>query len=89
MEFARCEMMIGFLVPHRCPNPATGICSNCGGNFCDEHLEMSPNGLLCPNCQTGDDDDDDSDTTVYASGYSDSDYEAFDSDEDEVFVDLS
>lgn len=87
MRAARCEMVIGFLVPHRCPNAATGQCIQCGRQFCDEHLEVTEHGLMCQACREGRDE-------PVASGswdddYSDSDYHVFEADDDEVFVDLS
>lgn len=87
MQAARCEMMTGFLVPHRCPNPAAGTCAQCGRAYCDDHLEITPNGLLCIACKEGRTEPIDSGAAY--SGYTQSDYDAFDSDEDETFIDLS
>lgn len=50
---AQCEMIIGFLVPHRCDNPALGNCIKCKRGFCEEHMEITPQGLVCLACQQG------------------------------------
>lgn len=50
---AQCEMIIGYLVPHRCENNALGTCRQCGRSFCDEHLSAEPAGLICQACQQG------------------------------------
>jgi recombinational DNA repair protein (RecF pathway) len=49
----QCEMIVGFLVPHRCDNPALGSCTRCGRSYCDEHVTITPDGLLCLACQQG------------------------------------
>jgi hypothetical protein len=49
----QCAMIIGFLVPHRCENPALGQCKQCGRAFCDEHVQVTPNGLVCLACSQG------------------------------------
>jgi hypothetical protein len=46
-------MIIGFLVPRRCENSALGNCGNCGRGYCEEHLEVTPQGLLCQACSQG------------------------------------
>ena len=48
-----CEMIIGFLVPHRCDNPGLARCTNCGRAYCDEHVTLTPQGLRCLACQQG------------------------------------
>ncbi|MBC6938580.1 MAG: hypothetical protein DWB59_00920 [Anaerolineae bacterium] len=40
-------MIVGYLVPHRCGNPALGKCVECGRGFCEEHLTDSPKGRIC------------------------------------------
>jgi hypothetical protein len=40
-------MIIGYLVPHRCENPALGKCIKCGRGFCDEHISTTPEGRVC------------------------------------------
>ncbi len=50
---AQCEMVVGFLVPHRCDNPALGNCRQCGRGFCEEHLEITPQGMICTACRQG------------------------------------
>jgi len=50
---AQCEMIIGYLVPHRCDNPALGRCVKCGRGFCDEHVDVQTAGLVCLACQQG------------------------------------
>jgi hypothetical protein len=49
----QCEMIIGYLVPHRCDHPALGNCSKCGRSFCDEHMDQAKGGLTCLACQQG------------------------------------
>jgi recombinational DNA repair protein (RecF pathway) len=46
-------MIVGYLVPHRCPNKALAKCVKCGRQFCDEHVEMVESGLLCLACKQG------------------------------------
>ncbi len=50
---AQCEMIVGFLVPHRCPNKAVTACVKCGRRFCDGHVNIMPGGLICTACQQG------------------------------------
>ena len=49
----QCEMIIGYLVPHRCEHPALGRCTKCGRGYCEEHVTVQPTGLLCLACQQG------------------------------------
>lgn len=49
----QCEMIVGFLVPHRCEHPALGRCTRCGRGYCEEHVTLTPTGLLCLACQQG------------------------------------
>jgi hypothetical protein len=49
----QCAMIVGYLVPHRCPNEALAACTKCGREFCDEHVAITPGGLLCLACQQG------------------------------------
>ena len=49
----QCAMIVGYLVPHRCPNKALAKCVKCGRQFCDEHVEMVESGLLCLACKQG------------------------------------
>jgi recombinational DNA repair protein (RecF pathway) len=49
----QCEMIIGYLVPHRCDHPALGKCVKCGRGYCEEHLERGADGLVCLACQQG------------------------------------
>ena len=49
----KCEMIIGYLVPHRCENPALGTCAKCGKGFCDEHTNATREGRVCLACQQG------------------------------------
>ena len=49
----QCEMIIGFLVPHRCENPALGHCSNCGRGYCETHMDRQSGKLVCLACQQG------------------------------------
>jgi recombinational DNA repair protein (RecF pathway) len=50
---AQCSMVVGYLVPHRCPNKALATCVKCGRGFCDEHVSIQQSGLLCLACQQG------------------------------------
>lgn len=50
---AKCEMVVGYLVPHRCENPALGTCIKCGRGFCDEHTNATKEGRVCLACQQG------------------------------------
>jgi hypothetical protein len=49
----QCEMIIGFLVPHRCDNPALAACTKCHRSFCDEHLQSGAEGQICVACHQG------------------------------------
>jgi recombinational DNA repair protein (RecF pathway) len=49
----QCEMIVGFLVPHRCPNAAMAACTKCGRQFCEEHVTFAGGGLVCIACQQG------------------------------------
>ena len=49
----KCEMIIGYLVPHQCENPALGTCIRCGRGFCDEHTNATKEGRVCLACQQG------------------------------------
>ena len=49
----QCAMIIGFLVPRRCDHPALGQCKQCGRAFCDEHVQVTQNGLVCQACSQG------------------------------------
>ncbi len=49
----QCAMIVGYLVPHRCTNGALATCIKCGRQFCDEHVTILENGLVCQACQRG------------------------------------
>jgi len=49
----QCEMIIGYLMPHRCDRPALGTCVKCGLGFCEKHLVDSPEGRICLADQQG------------------------------------
>jgi recombinational DNA repair protein (RecF pathway) len=49
----QCEMIIGYLVPHRCDNPALAHCVRCGRGYCDEHVLVTKEGVVCLACQQG------------------------------------
>ena len=49
----QCAMIIGYLVPHRCENPALGHCTKCSRSYCDEHVNVTAGGLVCLACQQG------------------------------------
>jgi len=46
-------MIIGYLVPHRCENPALGTCIKCGRGYCDEHTNQTRDGRMCLACEQG------------------------------------
>ena len=89
----QCEMIVGFLVPHRCDNRAVTQCAKCGRRFCDEHLEITPGGLICAACQQGLQEPmaipqtarsfDEADIMVFAAASD------FSDDDDDMFSDLS
>jgi recombinational DNA repair protein (RecF pathway) len=49
----QCEMVIGYLVPHRCDHPALGTCVKCGRGYCEEHFNTTAEGIVCLACQQG------------------------------------
>ena len=49
----QCEMIIGFLVPHRCERAALGQCTQCSRQYCEEHIAVRAAGLLCVACEQG------------------------------------
>jgi len=49
----QCEMIIGYLVPHRCENPSLGTCVKCGRGYCEEHTNQTANGRMCLACEQG------------------------------------
>ncbi len=49
----QCEMIVGFLVPHRCNNMAMTACAKCGRQFCEEHVSLTGGGVVCLACQRG------------------------------------
>jgi recombinational DNA repair protein (RecF pathway) len=49
----QCEMIIGFLVPHRCEKLVLGHCAKCGRGYCEEHVQLQGSGLMCQACQQG------------------------------------
>ena len=49
----QCQMIIGYLVPHRCENPSLGTCVKCGRGYCDEHTNQTREGRVCLACQQG------------------------------------
>ena len=49
----QCEMIVGFLTPHRCPHSAVAVCKKCERHFCEEHVSLQPDGLMCTACQQG------------------------------------
>jgi hypothetical protein len=40
----KCEMIIGYLVPHRCENPSLGACVKCGRGFA---MSIPIKGRVC------------------------------------------
>lgn len=53
MSTTQCEMIIGFLTPHRCDKRALGRCAKCSRDYCEEHLQLKPDGLICLACAQG------------------------------------
>ena len=49
----QCEMIVGYLAPHRCDNRALGTCAKCQRSYCEEHVEVKPEGLICLACSQG------------------------------------
>ena len=49
----QCEMIVGFLVPHRCERKSLGTCAQCNRRYCEEHVTVKPTGLLCVACEQG------------------------------------
>lgn len=47
----QCELVVGFLVPHRCTGKARSVCTKCGKAICDEHATVSDSGIVCVACQ--------------------------------------
>lgn len=92
----QCAMIIGFLVPHQCENRAVASCSRCNRQFCDEHLQVTPTGLVCLACQQGLDKPvlvaqtaSSFDEHDLKSFIPDSDWESSDDDSGDLFADLS
>ncbi len=97
----KCEMIVGFLTPHRCASKAVTTCAKCGRRFCDEHVGIIPAGLICTACQQGLEQPvavaqtartfDADDMTVFSSGSAFDDDDAISTfdDNDDMFADLS
>jgi hypothetical protein len=49
----QCEMIVGYLVPHRCENPSLGTCVKCGRGYCDAHTHQRKEGRVCVACLQG------------------------------------
>ncbi len=49
----KCEMIIGYLIPHQCETPELGTCPKCEREFCDEHTNQTREGRVCLACQQG------------------------------------
>ena len=89
---SQCEMIIGFLVPRRCEHTALGSCIQCGRGFCEEHIEVQAQGLVCQACSQGLEQP--VALPITAQSFSDEDMEIFDQasrfdNDDDVFSDLS
>lgn len=86
---AQCHMIIGTLIPHRCPYKARAVCVQCQRPFCDEHISLVDAGVMCLACQQGFQQPVGSKETYDAtSDFDVSDFEVFYQDDD-PFVDLS
>jgi len=89
----QCEMIVGFLVPHRCDHPALAHCVTCGRGFCDEHVNLTPQGMVCLACRQGLDQP--VVLPITAQNFSPADVAAFqaaslwDDDDSDLFSDLS
>jgi len=91
----QCEMVIGFLVPHRCDNPALGTCVKCGRGYCDEHTNQTREGRVCLACLQGLEMP--VALPIAAAMFTDNDFDTFnrasmwddDDDRDDMFSDLS
>ena len=89
---SQCEMIIGFLVPRRCENPALGSCRQCGRSYCEEHISVEAQGLICQACSQGLDQP--VTLPLTAQTFSDEDLAVFDrasrfESDDDMFSDLS
>ncbi len=97
----KCEMIVGFLTPHRCANKAVTTSAKCGRQLCHEHAGIMPAGLICPPCQQALAQPvavaqtartfDAADITVFSSGSAFDDDDAISTfdDNDDMFADLS
>src|SRR6266508_531837 len=90
----QCEMIIGYLVPHRCENPSLGKCVKCGRGYCDEHTNQTKEGRVCLACLQGLDQP--IALAIAAATVSDADLDTFnrasmwdDDDRSDMFSDLS
>lgn len=90
----RCEMVVGFLIPRHCEKPALGHCLQCGRGYCDEHLSITAEGMICTACTEGHEQALEI-PVVGAPQYNEADFAAFeeaslwDQDEGDLFADLS
>jgi hypothetical protein len=46
----QCELIVGYLIPHRCEGKASSICTRCGRAVCDEHATIADSGIICVAC---------------------------------------
>jgi hypothetical protein len=46
----QCELIVGFLIPHRCEGKARSVCTKCGRAVCDEHATITDSGIICVAC---------------------------------------
>jgi hypothetical protein len=46
----QCELIVGFLIPHRCEGKARSVCTRCGKAVCDEHATIADSGIICVAC---------------------------------------
>lgn len=85
------------LAQRRCSNGASAACIHCGLEVCNQHLPFTYRGSSCRICDTDAEPNlrhpvepyGRSDGDTMDDGYDDSDYNYFESDDDEAFVDLS
>jgi hypothetical protein len=47
----QCELIVGFLIPHRCEGKARSVCTRCGRAICDDHATIADSGIICVACQ--------------------------------------
>ena len=49
----KCELIVGYLIPHRCGRKAVAVCVKCGRGVCEMHAHTGDAGVLCRDCYEG------------------------------------